>query len=286
MEIGERASGVAGDRAPSINRRENYVNRSPPVLGAIRLSCVTVVVTRALTGGEVRVVADSAGAPTELTARDAPPTERSAYGELRALAAAFQAPDLPVLEPGESPLPTVTLGELVEAGALTVLESPPTLVPTDGGSDMLTAKDIRLGREASKVCDAQTPGAVTAQPGDVVVAMGVPTVARVCTLGVLVAPGVAVLQSNPNVIDPVFLAGVVRAAGDAAGKPVDLFAVNFPRLPLNGQRDVGAAVARLMDIENAWRAQRLAMERLVGAGLTGLATGTLRAHADPGDQGE
>lgn len=232
------------------------------------------------------MVGDAAGAPTELTARDMPRTERSAYGELRELAAAFQTPELPHLEPGESPLPTVTLGELVEAGALTVLESPPTLMPTDEGSDMLTAKDIRLGREASKVCDAQTPGAVAAQPGDVVVAVGVPTVARVCTAGVLVAPGVVVLQGNPNVIDAVFLAGVVRAAGEVAGKPLDLFAVSFPRLPLSGQRDAGAAIAQLMEIEDAWRTQRLAVERLLAAGLTGLATGILRAPVGAGGQGE
>ncbi|WP_280217572.1 hypothetical protein [Nocardia neocaledoniensis] len=265
---------------------ENNVNQTLAAQSETGLPCVTVVVTRALTGGEVRVVADAAGVPTELTARDTPTKERSAYGELRELAEAFQAPDLPDLEPGGSPLPTVTLGELVEAGALTVLESPPTLIPTAVGSDMLIAKDIRLGRPASKLCDPQTPGAVTAQPGEVVVAVGAPTVARVCTAGVLVAPGVTVLQTNPNVVDAVFLAGVVRAAGEAAGKAVDLFAVTFPRLPLGGQRDAGAAIARLMDIESAWRAQRLAMERLVGTGLAGLATGILRAPAGAGDSGE
>lgn len=229
---------------------------------------------------------DAAGAPTELTDQDVPPTERPAYGELREVAAAFQAPDLPDLEPGGSPLPTVTLGELVEAGTLTVLESPPTLMPSEVGVGMLTAKDIRLGRSASKLCDPQTPGAATVQPGDVVVAVGAPTVARVCTADVLAAPGVTVLRSNPDVVDAVFLAGVIRAAGEAAGKPVDLYAVNFPRLPLSGQRDAGVAIAHLMDIENAWRAQRLAVERVVAVGLAGLATGTLRAPAGAGDQGE
>ncbi len=232
-------------------------------------------------------MADAAGAPTELTARDTPPREGPAYGELRDVVTGFHPPDLPALEQGESPLPTVTVGELVDAGALAVLESPPTLVATDVGSDMLTAKDIRLGRAASKLCDPQTPGAVTAQQGDVVVVVGGPTVARVCTAEVLVAPGVMVLRGNPSVIDAAFLSGVVRAAGEtAAGKPVDLFAVNFPRLPLGGQQDAGAAIARLMDIENAWRAQRLAVERLVADGLAGLATGMLRAPSGAGDQGE
>lgn len=200
---------------------------------------------------------------------------------------AFRTPDLPELVSGESPWPTVTLGELVDAGALTMAESPPTLMATDAGSDMLTAKDIRLGRVSSKIGDPRTPGAVTAQRGDVVVAVGVPTMARVCAAEVLVGPGVMVLRGNPTVIDAVFLSGVIRAAGESAeGKQVDLFAVNFPRLPLGGQRDAGAAIGRLMDIESAWRAQRLAVERLVGAGLAGLATGTLRAQPRAADVGE
>ncbi|MFC4127136.1 hypothetical protein [Nocardia rhizosphaerae] len=231
-------------------------------------------------------MADAAGAPTERTARETPPTENLGYGELKKVAATFSAPDAPDLEQGEGPLPTVTLGELIEAGALAVLESPPTLMATAVGSDMMTAKDIRLGRAASKVGDPATPGAVTAQPGDVAVAVGAPMVARVCTADVLVAPGVQVLRVTPNVIDADFLAGVIRAAGEKAGKPVDLFTVEFPRLPLGAQRAAGAAIARLMDIESAWRAQRLTMERLVGAGLAGLATGMLRAPAGAGNLGE
>lgn len=235
----------------------------------------------------VREVADAAGARTELAAPDGPRREVPAYGELREITSAFRTPDLPELESGESPWPTVTLGELVDAGALAMLESPPTLMSTDAGSDMVTAKDIRLGRASSKIGDPRTPGAVTAQQGDVVVAVGVPTMARVCAAEVLVAPGVMVLRGNPTVIDAVFLSGVIRAAGEsAAGKQVDLFAVNFPRLPLGGQRDAGAAIGRLMDIESAWRAQRLVVERLVGAGLAGLATGTLRAQPGAGDVGE
>ncbi|MGS2809942.1 hypothetical protein [Nocardia sp. MW-W600-9] len=232
-------------------------------------------------------MADAAGAPTELTARDRPPRGISSYGELREGATAFRAPDVPELEPGEGLFPTVTLGELVDAGALAVLESPPTLMATDTGSDMLTAKDVRLGRAASKHCDPHTPGAVTAQPGDVVVAVGGPVVARVCGDEVLVAPGVAVLRGNPNVVDVDFLSGVVRAAGEvAAGKPVDVFTVNFPRLPLAGQRDAGAAIARLIDVEDAWRAQRLAVERLVDEGVAGLVSGMLRAPSGAGDSGE
>jgi hypothetical protein len=99
----------------------------------------------------------------------------------------------------------------------------------------------------------------------------------------LLAPGVAVLRVNPDVIDAHFLSGVVRAAADAAdSRLIDLFGVAFPRVPIDEQRTVGEAVAQLMEVEKAWRGQRLAVERMVRDGLSRLSSGMLRMAGNAG----
>ncbi|MET8780106.1 hypothetical protein ABZV58_34390 [Nocardia sp. NPDC004654] len=231
---------------------------------------------------------DVAAAPAEPVADSGLAPDVANYAALRTAVAAFRSPVLPELVAGGGPRATVSIGELAEAGALTVLESPPTLVASASGVSMLTAKDIRLGREPSKTGDPGTPGAVFGQPGDVVVVSGGShAVVSVRTDAALLAPGVVVLRVKPSVIDAHFLSGVVRAAADAAGgRPIDLFAVAFPRVPIVEQQKVGAAIARLMEIETAWRVQRLAVERIVRDGLSGLTSGTLRIADDAGGAGE
>ncbi|MEV6432491.1 hypothetical protein [Nocardia sp. NPDC051463] len=229
----------------------------------------------------------AAVAPTELVADGVLTRDFATYTSLRTSVFAFRSPVAPELVARDGPRPTVSIGELAEAGALAVLESSPTLVAISGGAPMLTAKDIRLGREPSRNGDPGTPGAVLGQPGDVVVvAGGGHVVVSVRTDAALLAPGVAVLRVNPDVIDAHFLSGVVRAAVDAAdSRPVDLFAVAFPRVPIGEQRTVGEAVAQLMEIEKAWRGQRLAVERMVRGGLSGLSSGTLRVADRAGNAG-
>lgn len=227
---------------------------------------------------------DAAGAPTELVADDVLASDVATYTAARTSVLDFSSPATPELVAHNGSRPTVPIGELVEAGALSVLESPPTLVATADGVPMLSAKDIRLGREPSGNGDAATPGAVTAQPGDVVlVTGGGHAVVSVCEEAALLAPGISVLRVKPNVIDAWFLAGVVRAACDAAGgRQIDLFAITFPRVTIGEQRVAGAAVAQLLHAEASWRASRLAVERMVVAGLAGLSTGTLRVGSEPG----
>lgn len=199
------------------------------------------------------------------------------YSTARAAVLADRLAEPPTLCAGKVGAPSVSLGELVGAGALTVRESPPTVATGSGRADMLSAKDVRVGRGASKTGDASVPGAVMSEPGDVlVVIVGGPAVVRVSAESVLLGPGVLVLRGKPAVIDPHFLTGVLRAAADAAdGKMHDLYPVLFPRVVITEQRRRGVAVAELLEFEATWRRQRAAAEQLVRAGLAGLATGRL-----------
>ncbi|NKX90943.1 hypothetical protein [Nocardia coubleae] len=103
-----------------------------------------------------------------------------------------------------------------------------------------------------------------------------PTIVRVCAVSALLAPRVALVRANPGVVDHRFLAGVLQAAADNEdGKLSDLFAVGFPRMPLAEQRLTGDSVVELMALDDAWRRQRSAVERLVREGIAGLAGGRL-----------
>ncbi|MFC6013010.1 hypothetical protein [Nocardia lasii] len=222
---------------------------------------------------------NAAGAPTELVADGAIASDLATYTAARTAVTEFRVPAAPELVVGQGPRPTVSVGELVAAGALTVLESPPTLVTVAAGDAMFSAKDVRLDRGPSVHGDGTLPGAVTARPGDVVlVTGGGPSVVSVWQETALMGPGIAVLRVNPKVIDAGFLAGVVRAWCDAAGgRPIDLFAVAFPRMPIGEQRVAGAAVVRLLRIETQWRRTRSVVEQLVERGLAGISSGTWSA---------
>ncbi|MFB7878860.1 hypothetical protein ACFC06_26760 [Nocardia sp. NPDC056064] len=221
------------------------------------------------------MVQGSVEVPTEHGGDDHRTADEYAATRLALLADRYVEP--PALCAGTVGAQSVSLDELVGAGALTVHESPPTVAAGTGGVEMLSAKDIRVGRRASKNGDASVPGAVTSEPGDVLVALvGGPAVVRVSTESVLCGPGVLVLRGKPAVIDPYLLAGVLRAAADIAdGKVHDLYSVRFPRVPINEQRRRGAAVAELLEFDATWRRQRVAVEQLVRTGLAGLATGRL-----------
>ncbi|MFD3593205.1 hypothetical protein ACFWU5_10795 [Nocardia sp. NPDC058640] len=205
------------------------------------------------------------------------------YAAARAAVLADRPAEPPTLCQGTASAQTVSLGELVGAGALTVRESPPTVADNTGGAQMLCAKDVRVGRGPSKTGDAAAPGAVVSEPGDVlVVVSGGPAVVRVSVESVLLGPGIVVLRGKPAVIDPDFLAGVLRAASDDAdGKMLDLYPVLFPRVPIAQQRRRGAAVAELIEFEQIWRRQRIAVEQVVRQGLAGLVSGRLDTpHGD------
>ncbi|MDN2495164.1 hypothetical protein FHY52_00280 [Nocardia nova] len=195
------------------------------------------------------------------------------YAELRSALIEQPLADPPVLEPDPVAHATVSLEDLVAAEALHVYEAPPTV--GGGESAMLSAKDVRLGRAASRWGDADVPGAVLVRSGDVAVVMGTDPAAHVCTDdGVLLGSGIHLLRGSATIIDPQFLAGLLRAA--IADGPVDLYRVQIPRVPLANQRRLGAAFRQLAEVEAAWRLRRAAVEQVVRAGVRGLAAGALR----------
>ncbi|MFC8528701.1 hypothetical protein [Nocardia sp. NPDC057227] len=200
------------------------------------------------------------------------PVDPDHYPALRARLLDRPDPTPPELAPAE-PLGAVTLGELVEAEMVSVRQSPPA-VATGTGASMWTAKDVRLGRAPSRQGDAAARGAVTARAGDVAVL--VPEgIARVCGEDVLLGPGIELLRADPAVLDPEFLAGVLRAAVDGTGG-VNLYAVPVPRLAPAEQRRYAAAFVRLRALEEEWLRHRDELEQLVRAGFRGLAAGRLR----------
>lgn len=202
------------------------------------------------------------------------------YPELRAALHSQPVPEVPALEPRTAAPGTVTLEDLVAAEALSVHEAPPTVAVGTGDTPMVCAKDIRLGRPASRFGHAGVAGAVRVCPGDVAVVMGTDSGVRVCVEdGVLLGPGIQLVRGDARTVDPNFLAGVLRAAVDSG--PVDLYRVAIPRIPLAEQQRMGVAFRQLAELDTAWQLRRASIEQLVRTGMRGLAQGGLRpAGAD------
>ncbi|MFF2557391.1 hypothetical protein ACFVUS_40765 [Nocardia sp. NPDC058058] len=184
----------------------------------------------------------------------------------------------PALESNSAEHSAISLEELVDAEAVACFEAPPTVASESGETPLLSAKDVRLGRPASRWGNTDASGAVTVRKGDVAVVISTEPAVRVCADdGVLLGSGIQLVRTNAKAVDPNFLAGVLRAAVDAAdGSHVDLYQVAVPRIPLAEQRRYGAAFEQLTALETAWQQQRSTMERLVRTGFRGLAQGLLR----------
>ncbi|MRH93008.1 hypothetical protein GFY24_37270 [Nocardia sp. SYP-A9097] len=200
------------------------------------------------------------------------------YVALRSTLLDQPASEPPALQSNTGEFSTVSLEELVDAGAVTLHEAPPTVVSETGETPMLSAKDVRLGRAPSRWGNVAAPGAVTVRAGDVAVVIGTDVAVRVCAdAGALLGPGIHLVRSNVKALDPDFLAGVLRAAVDAAdGNHVDLYQVSVPRIPPAEQRRYADVFAQLTELETAWQQQRSNMERLIRSGFRGLAQGRLR----------
>ncbi|WP_157170376.1 hypothetical protein [Nocardia cerradoensis] len=170
---------------------------------------------------------------------------------------------------------TISVEDLVAADALSVYEAPPTVGLGDGNVPMLSAKDVRLRRAASRTGDGSVAGAVVVSAGDVAVVMGAEPAVHVCVEdGVLLGAGIHLVRGQATIIDPDFLAGVLLAAVEDG--PLDLYRVPVPRVPLAEQRRIGAAFRQLWEMEEAWQRRRGTIEQLVGTGVRGLASGELR----------
>lgn len=214
----------------------------------------------------------------DLTPASAADTEESrTYSALRAEYVANPAEPPPLLESHEASHGTVTLGELAEAGMVDFHQSPPTVVAGDGVTPMLTSKDVRLARLPSRRGNADVAGAVIIRAGDIAVTRADIAVEVCAAAGALLGPGIDLVRVNTEILDPHFLAGVLRAALDSdVDGDIDLYRVGVPRLPAAEQRRYAAAFTHLRRLEAGWYKRRAEIEQLVRLGYRGLATGSLR----------
>jgi len=214
---------------------------------------------------------------------------------------------LPAVLPGVltapgTAVPTVTMGELVRAGALEVHSSGPgvpTRAPGDGASGVpvLTDQDVIAGEPPSAVLDA-AEAPVTTRPGDVLVPVLGSAVARVVQPGgpldgAALGRQLHLLRPEPSLLDPEFLAGQLRSTGIArrAGSHastttrLDIRRVELPRLPIDRQRELGAAFRRIAAFEDALQLAGALGHRLAQGLTDGLAGGTLDVRP-PGASGD
>ncbi len=206
---------------------------------------------------------------------------------------------LPAVVPTASPagttaesVPTVTMGELVRAGALELFSSGPGAPPgrpADGASGIpvLTDQDLIGGTSPSAVLPTDE-APFTTRPGDVLVPALGAAVARVVRAGgpldgVALGRQLHLLRPKPELLDPEFLAGQLRSAGvtrraashASTTTRLDIRRAELPRLPIDRQRALGTAFQRLAAFEETLQ-QAAAVGRGLVQGLTdGLAAGTL-----------
>ena len=177
------------------------------------------------------------------------------------------------------PLQFTTVGELVKVGALTVRQAPARMPTGVGEVPVLTADDLAQHRPPSGWTD-EDESLVDLRPGDVVASVLGGATRVITTEEAVLGPYLTRYRADPDLLDPDFLAGVIRAAEPVAhggSSRTDVRRVRIPRLPLAEQRDYGTAFGRLVDLEDTLRTAASAGETLVRLGFACLATG----HAVP-----
>ncbi|MEU8119135.1 N-6 DNA methylase [Spirillospora sp. NPDC049024] len=175
-----------------------------------------------------------------------------------------------------------TLAELIQGGAVELL-NPPLAMDLGGGDvPVLTGKDITVGRGPS-ARTAPAPGLLMLRPGDVAVAQtGRRISPRVIDAGDIAAgPQVQVLRPDPSRCAPYFLACFLRAAGlpggTATSSRADLRRIRLPLVPVEEQREHGAAYRRLAELSEALHDLAAAGDETVALGIEGLGGGGLRS---------
>lgn len=196
----------------------------------------------------------------------------------RFLAAAAVPPDLLVLDqPLDQPMTTV--GDLIKASLVTVLQAPAKMRVSGGELPVLTADDLGSGTRASSSTEPE-PGLVTIEAGDVVASY---SSVRVMTEGgSVLGPHLTLYRVDPDKLDPDFLAGFLRSAGGRAtsgSSRFDARRTRLPRLPLSAQREYGEAFRQLVILEDALRETTVLGHTLIRLGLDGLTGG--RLHPNP-----
>ncbi|MFB9878605.1 N-6 DNA methylase [Planobispora siamensis] len=175
-------------------------------------------------------------------------------------------------------LPTTTIGELVKAGLVTILQAPARMTADEGPVPVLTADDVAAGTAPSggTVLD---PGLVMVEAGDVVTtALGA---VRVVELpGTALGPQLTLYRVDPARLDPYFLAGFLRSADSSRVHPsssrLDVRRARVPVLPVAEQRRYGVAFRELAALEDRLRETAALGETLIRLGFDGLVDGHLR----------
>ncbi|MBB2913628.1 hypothetical protein FHS43_004937 [Streptosporangium becharense] len=214
----------------------------------------------------------------------------SAFTEARNRAvAALAGLDIPGLAPLERrrDLPMTSVGELARAGVVTVHQGPLRMSVEEGGLPVLTAKDLLLGRAPSGRTEDE-PGLIVTERGDVVAPL-VPrgdTVVRVMREGgAALGPQLLLFRTDPERLDPHFLAGCLRVTGETSTRlgsstRMDPRRARLPRLPIDEQRAYGDAFRRLLAFEDSVHEIRRIGDDLVRSGFDGLLDGTLHPRVD------
>ncbi|WP_084962931.1 N-6 DNA methylase [Thermoactinospora rubra] len=178
-------------------------------------------------------------------------------------------------------LAMTNIGELARAGVVTVMQGPLKLAD-EGDQPVLTAKDLLLNRAPSgRTGDA--PGLVRIEAGDIVapVLLSSGAVPRVMSrAGAVLGPQLLLFRTDPERLDPHFLAGCLRAGGATGARSgsavrLDPRRAQLPRLPIEEQRRYGEAFRQLLAFEDATRELREISDNLVAAGIDGLLDGSL-----------
>jgi hypothetical protein len=170
--------------------------------------------------------------------------------------------------------PNATIAELVRAGLLTVRHAPRD-TPADGDRPVLTVADLATGTTPTGRAAAH-PRLVHVRPGDVAAApMGR---ARVVDRDAVLGPGLTAYRTDPDQLDPEYLAGILRSTPPPSGTTSSRYGqrVRVRLLPIAEQWAYGEAFRALLAAADAARAAADRAEALLRLGGEGLVEGWLR----------
>ena len=214
-----------------------------------------------------------------------PPTADDDLATLRrALEHAVRSlPAVPPFASRTGERPTTTIGDLIRASAIDVLQAPARTAVDGGEVPVLTARDLAASRGPTG-CTASDPALVDLRPGDVVVPVltGRDVAVRVvggAEVGAVLGPRLLCLRPDPALLDPELLAGCLRASGSSAGRAAtslsrsNLRRVSLPLMPIDEQRRLGSAFAGLAAFDTAVRRCADAGGSYVQAAAAALADG-------------
>ncbi|MDB4872774.1 MAG: Methylase [Gemmatimonadales bacterium] len=187
------------------------------------------------------------------------------------------------LRAGKETLPKTTITEQVKAGALTVLTAPRMEIGS-GKVPVLTLEDV-MARQSPTGRTQPSTDMITLGPGDIVVPAGgrLFAVQVIDEDAAILGPGLQVLRSDPDRLDPACLAGFIRIAalqhahsrGQTGTSRLDTRRIELPRIALAEQRRLGEVFRRLDAFEAVLGKLTDQGSTLVNLALRGIGEGTL-----------